>query len=698
MTSSDPGHMMGPAHPERESYHRRRTGLPPPPRTGRSTCHAKTLRIAVSCVAFASDPETSRSGGLEHGDTMRESVRRRESTAITAGLAALLLVASGIDSAAQAPRGAMPVAATSVTTGLTELRQLDALVETLVRADELVIRSRYADRQLAGRVHESAMQYHRGVPVYGGGITRQLAGGATVSIFGTIHQGIDIDTTPALSATAARTAFQNLSGGAALVSGQLPSLTIFPLPGGSYALTWRATMSNARTYFLDAGSGQIIWEIDERRTQDAVGTGTGVVGDRKKVSAMRSGGTFQARDRLRPGETVTLDVGYSEARHNALLLPFFGPGWTDSDVAADSDNVWEDPAVVDVHAHMGFTYDYLARQHGWSGVDGANGRVFGLVNNKDLFYNAFAYPPPFGPDGTGVFVFGELPVGFGGRPDVTPIVAVDIVAHELMHNVTHFSVSGRTGEGLRDSLWSIRGPSEIVLAGRTFRCGQYLRYSTGPYAGRRFQFACQNGWILLIANHGGAVNEAFSDIIGTATEFSLHDPGAGPNRADYLMGEDIGWTIRSLGDPGSISLGNTSIPFPDAYGGLARFVVGIFEDTGSFFFLPYGSVDGGRTIVTLPGTDSGGVHWNATILGHAFYLAIEGGRNRTTGIPVAGVGGANRQDVERVFFRAMTELMPASTNFGITAATVRQSAVDLFGAGSGVYASVDQALRAVGLQ
>ena len=107
----------------------------------------------------------------------------------------------------------MPVAATSVTTDLTELRQLDALVETLVRADELVIRSRYADRQLAGRVHESAMQYHRGVPVYGGGITRQLAGGATVSIFGTIHQGIDIDITPALSATAARTALQNLSGG-----------------------------------------------------------------------------------------------------------------------------------------------------------------------------------------------------------------------------------------------------------------------------------------------------------------------------------------------------------------------------------------------------------------------------------------------------------------------------------------------------
>ena len=619
------------------------------------------------------------------------SSRRSLSTTITAGLTALLLVVAGIESAAQAPRGAMPVAATSVTTGLTELRQLDALVETMVGAGELLVRTRNADRQLAGRVHESAMQYHRGVPVYGGGITRQLAGGATVSIFGTIHQGIDIDITPALSATAARTALQNLSGGAALVSGPLPALTIFPLPDRSYALTWHATMSDARTYFLDADSGQIIWEIDERRTQDEVGTGTGIVGDRKKVSATRSGGTFQARDRLRPGETVTLDVGYSAAQLFALLLPF-GPGWTDSDVAADSDNVWEDPAVVDGHAHMGFTYDYLARQHGWNGVDGANGRVFGLVNND--FVNAFAAPPPFGPEGTGAFAYGEL-------PDGTPMVAVDIVAHELMHNVTHFSVSGRTGEGLRDTyLYDDEqlGPSEFTIAGRTFRCGDVYRFTAGPNTGRRFELGCETGRLILLSNHGGAINEAFSDIIGTATEFSLHDPGAGPNRADYLMGEDIGWTIRSLDDPGSLTLGGGSIPFPDAYGGLAQFVIGIFEDTGRFFFFPVGSLDGGRTIVSLPGTDSGGVHWNATILGHAFFLAIEGGRNRTTGITVAGVGGANRQDVERVFFRALTELMPAGTSFGITAATVRQSAVDLFGAGSGVYNSVDQALDAVGLQ
>ena len=38
-------------------------------------------------------------------------------------------------------------------------------------------------------------------------------------------------------------------------------------------------------------------------------------------------------------------------------------------------------------------------------------------------------------------------------------------------------------------------------------------------------------------------------------------------------------------------------------------------------------------------SDGGGVHHNSTVLSHAFYLAIEGGRNATTGRSVTGVAG-----------------------------------------------------------
>ena len=128
---------------------------------------------------------------------------------------------------------------------------------------------------------------------------------------------------------------------------------------------------------------------------------------------------------------------------------------------------------------------------------------------------------------------------------------------------------------------------------------------------------------------------------------------------------------------------------------LVQFLVGVFEDTGRVFFSTLGSVDG-RTIVYLPGDDFGGVHWNSTILSHAFYLAIEGGRNKTTGRTVQGVGAANRHQVEQVFFRAMTALMPSRTNFEITDAVIRQSAVDLFGLGSATQRAVYQALDALG--
>ena len=322
-------------------------------------------------------------------------------------------------------------------------------------------------------------------------------------------------------------------------------------------------------------------------------------------------------------------------------------------------------------------------------MNGRDGRILSMVNvGREGENNAFFYPPPFGPEGTGV-------VAFGAWDDGTPLVSADIVAHEVMHGVTHFSVSWRTGDGLLNNAWGHLRPTAFTLDGRTFRCGESLVFRTGPDANRAFRFACEDDRFLLLANHGGAVKEAFSDILGTAVEFSVHAPGAGPLRADYVTGEDTGRPIRSLENPRSLSLGNSSIPYPDAYSRLVRFIVGIFEDNGRFFFSNIGSVDG-RTIVSLPGDDRGGVHWNSTILSHAFYLAIEGGRNETTGRTVQGVGTANRHQVERVFFRAMTALMPSQTNFQITDAMIRQLAVDLFGVGSATQRAVYQALDAVG--
>jgi len=107
-------------------------------------------------------------------------------------------------------------------------------------------------------------------------------------------------------------------------------------------------------------------------------------------------------------------------------------------------------------------------------------------------------------------------------------------------------------------------------------------------------------------------------------------------------------------------------------------------------------VDGEFAFLLPGGAGYGGEHWNSTILSHAFYLAVEGGANRTTGLRVEGVGDPGRGEVERIFFRAMTDLMPSATSLPLTADAIRQAAADL-AAGSEAQRAIAQALAAVGL-
>jgi bacillolysin/thermolysin len=81
----------------------------------------------------------------------------------------------------------------------------------------------------------------------------------------------------------------------------------------------------------------------------------------------------------------------------------------------------------------------------------------------------------------------------------------------------------------------------------------------------------------------------------------------------------------------------------------------------------------------------------------AFYLAIEGGRNRTSGLSVQGVGAGSREQIERVFYRAFTLKLVPSSGFRDAAAATIVSARELFGASSAAERAVTQAWQAVGV-
>jgi Zn-dependent metalloprotease len=82
---------------------------------------------------------------------------------------------------------------------------------------------------------------------------------------------------------------------------------------------------------------------------------------------------------------------------------------------------------------------------------------------------------------------------------------------------------------------------------------------------------------------------------------------------------------------------------------------------------------------------------------HAFYLAIEGGTNRTSGLSVTGVGSANREQIEKVFYRAFVFLMPANATFSTARAATIQASRDVYGANSAAERAITQAWTAVGV-
>ena len=605
----------------------------------------------------------------------------KRSFALLTAAAALLSLEVG---SAQQP-AAVQIAANSIS----ELRVWDNTIDRMVRADQLLTLGSLADPDIDGRRHESLAQYYQGIPVYGGSLSRQTAQGVTVSIIGTVFNGISIDTTPTLGADQVVRALVDVSGGRLV--GDAPTLVIFPTLDGRYRLAYRVTMSDLKTYIVDAASGDVLLTADELTTQTQVGVGTGVLGDMKKMSTTQVGGGFRTQDQLRPAQIRTFDTRGSDATLNRLILP--PAAAVDSDFSVDADNTWTDPPIVDAHVYAGWMEDYLFKQVGWTGIDNRSGTITTAYHTA-LLNNAFFIGPPFGADGRGMFVFGRTTTG-------VPMTAIDVVSHEMMHGVTDASLRQRTGNGLLTTFTIDRlGPTAYTSGGATFPCD-----TTDFVAGSlRFPMYCIGGRYVLASNHGGIINEAFSDVFGIAAEFFHQPVGTGPLRADYKLGEDLtGFGPNRAADvPASLvalpsNIGN--IAYPDHVSRAFNFLVAISTGTrtnpgallGTTWTLQ------GDQLAILPTNDGGGVHVNSTILSHAFYLAIEGGPNATSGITVQGVGAANRAQIEKSFFRAMTVIMPNAPTMQIAAQATFQSAVDLYGANSAAAVAIRQAMQAVGL-
>ncbi|HVT48485.1 MAG TPA: M4 family metallopeptidase [Vicinamibacterales bacterium] len=613
---------------------------------------------------------------------------------VTAGIV-VFVGSSGSRLVAQAPSVSPPTSAANgrlsiATRSLVDVRRSLLVVDQMLAARTLTIADVHDDTGVPGRQVRTMTQSFRGVPVVGGSVTMEVAGSQPVAMFGTIYRDVDVDVTPALTPDdAARVA--SASAGAAPMDGRAPSLVILPGVTGHGVLAYRVTLRGGTVDDVDATTGRILHRGSA--WQREIGTGTGVLGDRKKISTTLVGGTYRTEDHLRPSVIRTFDTRSDDATADRLEND---GGSGDGDYDTDADNTWTDGRVVDAHVNTGWTIDYFYKQHHWAGLDNAGGPVT-VVIDRHVTDNAFFTPPPYGPDGHGAVVFGDTSSG-------VPMTALDIVGHELMHGVTEFALQRRTGQSFANVIYDAGlGPTTFTYQGEAFACDTTLLVDAD---GHEMPFWCDHGRYKLGTNDPDTVNEAFSDVFGTSIEFFYEPPGAGPLESDYTVGEDeAGFGgVRSLENPAAFAIptDDGGVPYPDHRDRMLAYALVVVDgpasnptyiDTAPVAFI------GGTQQVSLftTGSDDGGAHDNSTVLSHAFYLAVEGGTDATSGLRATGVGPEHRDQIERAFFRAMTELMPDDADVSTAAYAVYQAAVDLYGAGSSAANAIAGAMIAVGL-
>ncbi|MFI6880508.1 M4 family metallopeptidase [Streptomyces sp. NPDC050400] len=171
---------------------------------------------------------------------------------------------------------------------------------------------------------------------------------------------------------------------------------------------------------------------------------------------------------------------------------------------------------------------------------------------------------------------------------------------------------------------------------------------------------------LKYSRESGGLNEATSDIFGTAVEFHA---GNSADVGDYLIGEKI--DINGDGSP-------------------LRYMDQPSKDGAS---ADYWS----RKVARLD------VHYSSGVANHFFYLLSEGSGAKVingvsynsptyTGTSVAGIG---RDKAQQIWYKALSTYMTSSTDYAAARTATLKAAADLYGAGSAEATAVAAAWTAV---
>lgn len=460
--------------------------------------------------------------------------------------------------------------------------------------------------------HTHVRQTVGGVPVWEGeAIVHLDQAGEVAGMTDDLKDNVAVNTTPNFTEKMAiRIANRDYTGNAQQTDRSLVSLFIFRGEDRDH-LTYRV-----ETPRLD-GSPETcdpVVFVDAQTGEKVYGydnlqTGTGPsrYSGTVTINTSSSGSTYYMEDLTRKQGTFNMNNTGNTST---------GTGGTQSRYT-DSDDVWNTSAQqagVDAHYGAAKTFDYYQNVHGRNGIDGNYGP--GTTTSAATGVALLVSRVHFGASYNNAFWNGSnMTYGDGDGSQFTPLTTIDICGHEMTHGVTE-----RT-------------------AGLTY------------------------------ANESGALNESWSDIMGSMVE--LYADGGVVSADTWKIGEDAytpgtaGDALRSMSNPHGVG-------DPDHYS-LRIYASGCSPSNAN---------------------DQCGVHTNSSISNHAYYLIAAGGTNRVSGIAVTGIGTSA---AEKIFYRALTVYMTASTNFAGARTATLNATSDLYGSTSTQYNGVAQGWCAVGV-
>jgi Zn-dependent metalloprotease len=444
-----------------------------------------------------------------------------------------------------------------------------------VGASAPTARSMPNDMQLVNEFHlakydltyQRYQQFYGPAKVLGGQLTQYLdRSGSSVALIGAHYADINPSNAVGFSRAAAQGIVDRQIGAA---GERQVDLMINPANGRYFYWVETQRADSRWVFWIDADSGGVVNKYNALAHNcgtQSAPCGFGVAYDDGDSDDIKDLTGLTTYD----GSAYLLENDRQETHdQGSTRKPFLGP------VATDGDDSWTipgdespaQPALVDAHYYAAVTDQYFKDQHTFDWVARA-----AASNISKMVIHAH-----YSKDYSNAFWNGRyVAIGDGNQTSYRELTPLDVVAHEFTHGVTDFTSD------------------------------------------------------LIYQNESGALNEAFSDMIGNSAEFFAEARGLEPGltlEPDWQVGEDLDLRkdtvpgFRNMADP--TEDGDPS-HYADRYTG---------------------------------GDDNGGVHINSGIANHWYYLLVNGGQNadpdRASGTDVSGIGLAA---AERIAFLGFTAL------------------------------------------